>query len=141
MEVGSITLRISIHFARKWHCEVNNHLIHARAKWCSKKKNRTNIENVQCMVQHMKLDHRLWAKVVAIVTYIQNQIPTKKIYSMTLKVVWCGYKTSMSHLHVFVCVAFAHVPKETRTKLDSKGVKCISLAIVKRLKGTYCTTL
>jgi hypothetical protein len=34
-EVGSITLRISIHFARKWHCEANNHLIHIKAKWCN----------------------------------------------------------------------------------------------------------
>jgi hypothetical protein len=45
----------------------------------AKMKNRTNIENVQCMLQHMKLDHRFWAKVLAIVTYIQNRIPTKKL--------------------------------------------------------------
>ncbi len=87
------------------------------------------------MLQHMKFDHGFWAKVVAIVTYIQNRIPTKNIYSMTLKEVWCGYKNSMSHLHVFGCVAFVHVPKETRTKLDSKGVKCIFISYCEETKG------
>jgi hypothetical protein len=40
----------------------------------------------------MKLDHRFWAKVVAIVTYIQNGIPTKTFYSMTLKEVCVDIK-------------------------------------------------
>jgi hypothetical protein len=31
-------------------------------------------------------------------------------------------------------VAFAHVPKETRTKLDAKGVKCIFIEEVKGYK-------
>jgi hypothetical protein len=49
--------------------------------------------------------------------------PTKAIFNMTLKEVWCGYKPFINHLHVFGHVAYAHVPKEARTKLDSKGVK------------------
>ncbi len=36
----------------------------------TERKNQTLVENVQCMLQHMRLDHKLWAKVVAIVTYI-----------------------------------------------------------------------
>jgi hypothetical protein len=54
---------------------------------------------------------------------------------MTLKKVWCGYKTSINHLHVFGCATFAHVPKETRTKLDSKGVKCIFIGYCEETKG------
>jgi hypothetical protein len=37
--------------------------------------------------------------------------------------VWC--ESSINDLCVFVCVAFVHVPKETKTKMNSKGVKCI----------------
>lgn len=29
---------------------------------------------------------------------------------------------------MFSCVAFAHLQNETRTKLDSKGVKCIFIS-------------
>jgi hypothetical protein len=54
---------------------------------------------------------------------------------MTLKEVWCGYKAFVNHLHVFGCVAFAHAPKETRTKLDSKGVKCIFIGYCEETKG------
>ncbi len=100
-----------------------------------KRKNSTSIENMQCMLQHMKLDHKFWAKIVVIVTYIQNWIPTKNIYNMTLQEVWCGYKASISHLHVFGCAAFVHVPKEIRTKLDSKGVKCIFIGYCEKTKG------
>jgi hypothetical protein len=67
--------------------------------------------------------------------YIQNQIPTKSISSMLPKEVWCGYKPSKNHLCVFCCVTFSHVPKEVRTKLDSKGVKCIFIAYYEETKG------
>jgi len=82
----------------------------------------------------MKLDHRFWAKTMATTSYVQNQIPTKEISNRALKEVWCGYKPSISHLHVFGCFAFVHVSKETRTK-DSKGVKCIFIIYYEKIKG------
>jgi hypothetical protein len=72
---------------------------------------------------------------MATTSHIQNQIPTKAISNMTLKEVWCEYKPSISHLHTFGCVAFVHVSKETRTKLDSKGVKCIFIIYYEEIKG------
>ena len=39
--------------------------------------------------------------------------------------VWTGKDVSYSHLKVFGCKAFAHVPKEQRLKLDSKDTPCI----------------
>ena len=36
--------------------------------------------------------------------------------------VWTGKKPSLSHLMVFGCDAYVHVPKEKRTKLDSKSL-------------------
>jgi hypothetical protein len=83
----------------------------------------------------MKLNHKFWVEIVATTTYIQNQILTNAISNMTPKEVWCGYKPSISHFGVFGCVAFAHVPKEVRTKLDSKGVKCIFVTYCEEIKG------
>ncbi len=36
----------------------------------AKRKNGTFVESVQCMLQQMKLDHKFWEKVKAIVAYI-----------------------------------------------------------------------
>ena len=38
---------------------------------------------------------------------------------------WSREKWIVEHLRVFGCVAYAHVPKEKRYKLDEKGVKYI----------------
>ena len=39
--------------------------------------------------------------------------------------VWTGKDVSYSHLKVFGCKAFMHVPKEQRSKLDDKATMCI----------------
>ncbi|OMO94318.1 Retrotransposon gag protein [Corchorus capsularis] len=39
--------------------------------------------------------------------------------------VWSGKDPSYAHLKVFGCKAFLHVPKEQRSKLDSKATPCI----------------
>ena len=42
---------------------------------------------------------------------------------------------SVSHLGVFGCVAYAHVPKERRGKLDDKIEKCIFTGYSEKSKG------
>ena len=49
--------------------------------------------------------------------------------------VWTGKKPSLSHLRVFGCDAYVHVPKEKRTKVDSKSKKCIFIGYKDGLKG------
>jgi hypothetical protein len=50
----------------------------------TKRKNWTLVENVQHMLQHMKLDHKIYAKTMATTSYIQNQSSTMAISNMTL---------------------------------------------------------
>ena len=42
-----------------------------------------------------------------------------------LEQAWLGISCSVSHLRVFGCVTYAHVPKERRCKLDDKSEKFI----------------
>jgi len=49
--------------------------------------------------------------------------------------VWIGKKLSLSHLRVFGCDAYVHVPKEKGTKLDSKFEKCSFIGYKDGLKG------
>ena len=44
-------------------------------------------------------------------------------------------KTNISHLRVFGCIAYAHVPTEKRRKLGDKSVKCIFIRYCEETKG------
>lgn len=48
---------------------------------------------------------------------------------------WLGTKPSVSHLRVFGCEAFVHVPQEKASKLDPKTKKCIIVGYGENVKG------
>ena len=47
-------------------------------------------------------------------------------------------KPDLSHLKVFGCIAYVHVPDELRTKLDPKAEKCIFIGYSLEQKGYKC---
>jgi hypothetical protein len=49
--------------------------------------------------------------------------------------IWNDKKPSLTHLKVFGCDAYVHVPKENRSKLDKKAKKCIFIGYKDGLKG------
>ena len=51
----------------------------------------------------------------------------RAVYGMTPKEAWSGKKPSISHLHVFRCIAYAKMSDEKRSKLNAKGIKCLML--------------
>jgi len=48
--------------------------------------------------------------------------------------VWTGKKSSLSHLKVFGCDAYVHVPKQKIAMLDSKSERCIFIGYKDGLK-------
>ena len=67
--------------------------------------------------------------------YLINRSPSLALEDKTPQEVWTGKKPSLSHLRVFGCDAYVHVPKEKRTKLESKSEKCIFIGYKDGLKG------
>lgn len=67
--------------------------------------------------------------------YLVNISPSLALEDKTPQEVWAGKKPSLSHLSVFGYDAYVHVPKEKRTKLDSKFEKCIFIGYKDGLKG------
>ncbi len=57
--------------------------------------------------------------------------------SKTPQEAWSGKKPNVFHLRVFGCKAFAHVPHEKRTKLESKSMPCVFLGYYEGTKA-YC---
>ena len=54
---------------------------------------------------------------------------------MTLYEVWKGYKPNVNHLRIFRCSAYAHIPKDERSKMDPKAKKSIFLGYGIGVKG------
>eukprot|EP00253_Pinus_taeda_P015360 PITA_15360 len=87
------------------------------------------------MLSGARLGQEFWAEVVETACYLVNRTPSSALEDKTPQEVCNGRKPSLSHLRVFGCDAYVHVPKEKRTKLDSKSEKCIFIGYKHGLKG------
>jgi hypothetical protein len=87
------------------------------------------VEITHAMLNEKNLPNYFWAKAVTIVVYIMNRTPTTTIHGMTPKEKFTYKKPNVSHLIVFGCNAYMHVPDEKRSKLDQKLRNVFSLDI------------
>ena len=60
--------------------------------------------------------------------YVLNLSPSVPLAGDIPQRVWSGKDVSYKHLKVFGCKAFVHVPRDERSKLDSKTKQCIYLS-------------
>jgi hypothetical protein len=67
--------------------------------------------------------------------YLVNRSPSSALDDKTPQDLWTGKEPSLTHLKVFGCDAYVHVPKENRNKIDKKVEKCIFIRYKDGLKG------
>jgi hypothetical protein len=67
--------------------------------------------------------------------YLVNKSPSSVLDDKTPQEVWTGKEPSLTHLKVFGCDAYVHVPKENKSKVDKKDEKCIFIGYKYGLKG------
>nr|GEV73397.1 putative RNA-directed DNA polymerase [Tanacetum cinerariifolium] len=60
---------------------------------------------------------------------------TKALSDMTPQEAWSGSKPTVNHFCVWGCLAYVHVPKEKRTKLENKSVVCVLTGISEESKA------
>eukprot|EP00253_Pinus_taeda_P033607 PITA_33607 len=77
------------------------------------------------MLKAKHLPNDYWAEAVNCAAYILNRCPTKAVMNRVLEEAWSGRKQGVTHMKVFGCVAYAHIPDQLRRKLDNKGEKCL----------------
>ena len=78
------------------------------------------MEKERSMLRGAGLGHEFWAEAVETAYYMLNISPSSMLEDKTPHEEWIGKKPSLSHLRLFGYDAYVHVPKEERTKLDSK---------------------
>ena len=67
-----------------------------------------------------------------------NKTPIAAVHDVTPEEKYTGRKPDLSHLKVFGCIAYVHVPDELRRKLDPKAEKCIFVGYSLEQKGYKC---
>ena len=87
----------------------------------AEQKNKAFLEPAQSMMFHSGLLDTFWAEAVQCAAYIRNRTPTSAIKgNKTPLEVWSEKRSDVSHLKVFGCVAYAHVPDAQRQKLYTR---------------------
>ena len=91
----------------------------------AERKNRSIVEAARAMLEEKILPTFYWAEAVTTAVYIQNrigeQVSAHELYFET--------KPNLRHLRVFGSIAYVHVPKEKRRKLDAKAEKCTLVSL------------
>jgi hypothetical protein len=89
------------------------------------RKNMHIVEITCAMLNEKNLPNYFWAEVVVTTVYIKNRTSTTIIHGMKSKEKFTCKKPDVSHLIVFGCITYVHVPDEKRSKLNPKAKKCI----------------
>ena len=89
------------------------------------------------MLSNSGLENNFWAEVVRTACYLINRSPTTALDGSIPEEVWIGKNLNYSHLKIFGCEEFVHIPKENRTKLDDQSMKCIFLGYADEDFGYY----
>jgi hypothetical protein len=93
------------------------------------------MDKARSMLSGVGLTQELWAKAINTTKYLVNMSPSSVIVDTTPHEVWSCKNPSVSHLKVFGCDAFVHVPKENRSKLDKKAIRGIFIRYKEGMKG------
>lgn len=70
------------------------------------------------MLYDQNLTKFLWAEACSTTVHIQNRNPHRALGKKTPATVFTGKKPEVSHLRIFRSVAYCHIPKEKRSKLE-----------------------
>ena len=83
------------------------------------------MEAAKEMLHDQDLPMHLWAKAIRTTVYLQNRTPHRVLDNKIHEEAFSGEKPEVSHLRIFGCLMYIHIPKEKRTKIDPSGRKGI----------------
>jgi hypothetical protein len=85
------------------------------------------MEAVKTMIHDQDLPMHLWAEAARTTIYVHNRLSHSALGFKTPEEMFSRKKPKVSHLKIFGCPVFVHIPKEKRIKMDPSGKKGIFL--------------
>ena len=76
------------------------------------------MEATRAMLHDQDIPMHLLVEAARTAVYVQNHNPHRVLENKTPEEVFSGKKLEFSHLRIFGCPVYIHIPKEKRTKLD-----------------------
>ena len=106
------------------------------------RKNRHILETSHALLLGAHVPNRHWVDVVTTVMHLLNRMPSKVLSFETPLQAFSSHVSLPSFLmippRVFGCVAFVHLHKNHRTKLDPHAIRCLFLGYASLQKGYRC---
>ena len=101
------------------------------------------MEATKTMIHDQDLPIHLWAEEARKFVYVQNILSRSALRLKTLEEMYKRKKTEVSHLKIFGCPVYVHIPKEKRTKLNPSGKKgiCVGYSEVSKAFRIYISGL
>lgn len=93
----------------------------------AERKNKVIVETARAMLLEAGLPRTLWTEAVRTAVYLRNRSPTSVLkFKQTPMEAMTGQRPDLSHLRIFGCEAFVHIPAEKRKgKLSPRSVPMV----------------
>lgn len=98
--------------------------------------NRTIVETARSQMYGRKVPLELWGLAMQCAAYVKNRT-VSSVSNVTPFELWFKKRPDISHLKVFGCLVFLHVPDEKRKKLDPKAVEAMMVGYVEGSASCY----
>jgi hypothetical protein len=98
-------------------------------------RNRTLVEKARSMVASSGVPAFLLTEVINYANHFVNRGPTHANHGITPEQQYYKVCPDVSHLRTFGCVAYSHIPKENRKKLESKTRHCMMVGFDNKSKS------
>ena len=102
------------------------------------RKNMHIVEVARSLMNEKDMPKYYQEEAIHTTVYIMNRTPIAAIHGMTPEESFTGKKPDLSHLKVFGCLAYVHVPDKLRSKLDPKAKNCMFIGYSLEQKGYRC---
>lgn len=108
----------------------------------AERKNRHILETARALLTAAHVPRRYWTDAVVTAVYLLNRMPSR-VLTFNTPLQCLAHHTSLPSVwmlppRTFGCVAYVHLHKNQRTKLDPCAVRCIFLGYATHKKGYRC---
>ncbi|UYV80202.1 hypothetical protein LAZ67_18001996 [Cordylochernes scorpioides] len=97
--------------------------------------NRTLLDMARACLHSANLPQRFWAEAVNTAAYIKNKCYNTALKDKVPDRLWLERNPSVRHLKAFGCLAYSHIPRERRRKLDHRACRCILVGYSTQTRG------
>ncbi|UYV81706.1 hypothetical protein LAZ67_20002059 [Cordylochernes scorpioides] len=97
--------------------------------------NRTLLDMARAGLHSANLPQRFWAEAVNTAAYIKNKCYNTALKDKVPDGIWLEKNPSVRHLKAFGCLAYSHIPRERRRKLDHRACRCILVGSPTQTRG------